>query len=100
MAVVIVISGDGECGLMGVFGNTVNVFQEFGPTTTSTITTWTHHHYSPPPSPCIKKMFKLPKFIFTFLYTSLSDLSRIILLLTELDARFLILALAIMDGSK
>ena len=35
---------DGACGLIAVFGNTVNVFQEFGPTTSSTITTWTHHH--------------------------------------------------------
>ena len=36
---------------------------------------------------------------YTFLYTSLSDLSKIILLVTKLDTRFRILVLAIMDLS-
>ena len=34
---------------------------------------------------------------YTFSYISLSDLSKIILLVTKLDTRFLILVLAIMD---
>ena len=40
--------GDRECGLMDVFGNTVNVFQEFGLATTSTTTTT---NTTPPPQP-------------------------------------------------
>ena len=37
--------------------------------------------------------------VYTFLFTSLSDLSKIILLVTKLDTRFRILVLAIMDLS-
>ena len=37
--------------------------------------------------------------VYTFLFTSLSDLSKIILLVTKLDTRFRILVLAIMDQS-
>ena len=36
---------------------------------------------------------------YTFLYTSLSDLSKVIVLVTKLDTHFLILVLAFMDLS-